>query len=101
MNTDKAYILGLVIGGGGFSANLQDFYIKLPYKQWGDVQANPERAGIIARDILKVVKPLMVAEYGLDVTFVTGREWRMVFKIQGKLQKTVQEKHHSSAMERD
>ena len=77
MNTDKAYILGLVIGGGGFSANLQDFYIKLPYKQWGDVQANPERAGIIARDILKVVKPLMVAEYGLDVTFVTGREWRI------------------------
>lgn len=28
MNTDKAYILGLVIGGGGFSANLQDFYIE-------------------------------------------------------------------------
>lgn len=29
MNTDKAYILGLVIGGGGFSANLQDFKFEL------------------------------------------------------------------------
>lgn len=77
MNTDKAYILGLVIGGGGFSVNLQHFYIKLPYKQWGDVQANPERAGVIAKDILKVVKPLMLAEYGMDVSFATGREWRI------------------------
>lgn len=77
MNTDKAYILGLVIGGGGFSANLQDFYIKLPYNQWGDVAAHPERAGTIAKDILKVVKPLMMAEYGMDVTFVTGRDWRI------------------------
>lgn len=77
MNTDKAYILGLVIGGGCFSANLEHFYIKLPYKQWGEVQTHPERAGLIAKDILKVVKPLMMAEYGMDVTFVAGREWRI------------------------
>lgn len=92
MNTDKAYILGLVIGGGGFSANLRNFYIKLPYNQWGNVAAHPERAGIIAKDILKVVKPLMLTEYGMDVTFVTGRDWRIeCIGNTGKLVKDLRE----------
>jgi len=75
MNTDKAYILGLVIGGGCFGPNGQSFSIRLPYRQWGLVAANPERAGIIASDIMHVVKPLMSIEYGLDITYTTGKVW--------------------------
>lgn len=77
MNTDKAYILGLVIGGGGFSSDNRSFFIRLPYRQWGEADKNPERAGKIAKDILRVVKPLMSIEYGLDVSYVSGREWRI------------------------
>ena len=77
MNTDKAYILGLVVGGGCFGTDNNSFYIKLPYKQWGDVQKNPARAGVIARDILKVVAPLMRIEYDLNVLYVTEPEWRI------------------------
>lgn len=33
MNTDKAYIMGLVVGGGCFSSNHKSFSIKLPYRQ--------------------------------------------------------------------
>lgn len=32
MNTDKAYLLGLVIGGGVFGNAEEVFKIKLPYK---------------------------------------------------------------------
>lgn len=77
MNTDKAYILGLVIGGGCFSNDHQSFYIRLPFKQWGEASKNPERAGLIANDILQVVSPLMRVEYGLNVSYVAGREWRI------------------------
>ena len=75
MNTDKAYIMGLVTGGGSFSADHKSFSIRLPYKQWGDLSKNPERAGMIATDILKVVRPLMSVEYELDVSYTPGKEW--------------------------
>lgn len=78
MNSDKAYILGLVIGGGCFSIDNKSFHIRLPYKQWGEAAKNPERAGLIAQDILKVVRPLMDVEYGLNVSYTIGREWRIV-----------------------
>lgn len=77
MNTDKAYILGLVIGGGCFGANSQSFYIRLPFRQWGSVEVNPERAGIIANDIMHVVKPLMSVEYGMDITYTVGKVWNI------------------------
>ena len=69
MNTDQAYILGLVIGGGKFSPDKKCLTIRMPYKQWGDIAKNPQRAGIIAKDIMKVVAPVMKAEYGIDVTY--------------------------------
>lgn len=78
MNTDKAYIMGLVVGGGCFHANNTVFSIRLPYKQWGDTLKHPERAGVIANDILKVVKPLMKVEYNLDVSYTAGKEWNIV-----------------------
>lgn len=78
MNTDKAYIMGLVVGGGCFSSDHRSFHIRLPYRQWGEIEKNPERVGLIANDILKVVKPLMTVEYGLNVSYTTGREWQIV-----------------------
>ena len=77
MNTDKAYIMGLVIGGGGFSLDQSSFSIRLPFRQWGDVDKNPERAGLIAKDIMQVVKPLLSIEYNLEISYVTGREWKI------------------------
>ena len=77
MNTDKAYILGLVIGGGCFSSDSRSFYIRLPYRQWGSMDEHPERAGMIATDIMKVVGPMMRIEYGLAIGYTTGREWRI------------------------
>ena len=78
MNTDKAYIMGLVVGGGSFSADHKVFSIRLPYKQWGNAAKHPDRAGQIATDILKVVKPLMKVEYDLDVSYLSGKEWNIV-----------------------
>lgn len=71
MNTDQAYILGLVVGGGKFSADETRLTIKLPYKQWGDVSKNPKRAGMIATDIMKVIAPVMKSEYGIDISYIT------------------------------
>lgn len=70
MNSDKAYILGLVVGGGVFTNDASSFSIHLPYKQWGDIAQNPSRAGQITRDIMGVVKPMMKAIYGIEVSFL-------------------------------
>ncbi len=78
MNTDKAYLLGLTVGGGCFSSDNRSFFIRLPYRQWGEVAQNPTRAGMIANDILRVVKPLMSVEYGLEVSYIAGKDWRIV-----------------------
>ena len=42
MNTDKAYILGLVIGGGVWGNAEDVFRIRLPFKQWGSYEVNPK-----------------------------------------------------------
>ena len=51
MDTDKAYLLGLIIGGGVFGNAEDVFSIRLPYKKWGSYLENPQRAGEIAGDI--------------------------------------------------
>lgn len=79
MNSDKAYILGLVVGGGVFTNDASSFSIHLPYKQWGDIAQNPSRAGQITRDIMGVVKPMMKAIYGIEVSFLPpSKEWVIV-----------------------
>lgn len=69
MNTDKAYILGLVIGGGIWGNAEDVFKIRLPFKQWGSCEANPKRAGEISRDILKLVSPLFRVIYNISVSY--------------------------------
>jgi len=77
MNTDKAYILGLIIGGGVFGNAEDVFRIKLPYKKWGSYIENPQRAGQIASDILNKVGQMFRAIYGISVQYETtpGGNW--------------------------
>ena len=72
MNTDKAYILGLVIGGGVWGNAEDVFRIRLPFKQWGSYEVNPKRAGDISRDVMKMVSPLFKAIYNISVSYDTS-----------------------------
>lgn len=71
MNVDKAYLLGLVVGGGIFGDNEDVFRIRLPYKQWGAIEEHPERAGQISKDIMRVVSPMFRNTYGITIQFET------------------------------
>ncbi|RGP17297.1 hypothetical protein [Parabacteroides gordonii] len=72
MNTDKAYLFGLIIGGGIWGNAEDVFRIKLPYKQWGSYKQNPERASQITRDIMCFLSPLFKSIYGIIVSFETS-----------------------------
>ncbi len=80
MDTDKAYLLGLIIGGGVFGTAEDVFRIRLPYKKWGSYTDNPQRAGQIARDILQKVGQMFRAVYNLSVQYETtpGGTWTIL-----------------------
>lgn len=80
MNTDKAYLLGLIIGGGVFGNAEDVFRIRLPYKKWGSYIENPQRAGQIAGDILRKVGQMFRAVYNLSVQYETtpGGTWTIL-----------------------
>ena len=69
MDTDRAYLLGMIIGGGHLGNNASELRISLPYKQWGSYDKNPKRAGIIASDILRKVGQMFRAIYQLSVQY--------------------------------
>lgn len=69
MNTDKAYLLGLIVGGGVFGHAEDAFRIRLPFKKWGSYLENPQRAGQIAGDILRKVGQMFRAIYNLSVQY--------------------------------
>ena len=77
MNTDKAYLLGLIIGGGDLGNTEDVLRIRLPYRKWGSYLDNPQRAGQIARDILQQVGQMFRAVYNLSVQYETspGGTW--------------------------
>jgi hypothetical protein len=80
MNVDKAYILGLVIGGGIWGNSEDVFRIKLPYKQWGSYEKEPHRAGQISGDIMRVVSPMFRNIYDISVSYDTSvsGEWNVL-----------------------
>jgi len=79
MNTDKAYLLGLIIGGGTFGNAEDVFSIRLPFKKWGSYLENPQRAACITEDIMKVVSPMFRNMYNLVVSFQTsGNVWKIL-----------------------
>ena len=71
MNTDKAYLFGLIIGGGIWGNAEDVFRIRLPYRQWGSYEQNPQRASQISRDIM-VVGQLFKSIYGITVSYDTS-----------------------------
>lgn len=71
MDTDRAYLLGLIIGGGVFGNAEDVFRIHLPFKKWGSYTKNGERAKEIINDILKKISPTFRAIYGLTVQYET------------------------------
>lgn len=77
MDSDRAYLLGLIIGGGVFGNAEDVFRIRLPYKKWGSYLENPARAGQIASDILRKVGQMFRAIYNLSVSYETtpGGNW--------------------------
>lgn len=80
MDTDRAYLLGLIIGGGVFGNAEDVFSIRLPYKKWGSYLENPQRAGEIAGDILRKVGQMFRAVYNLSVQYETtpGGTWTIL-----------------------
>lgn len=79
INTDKAYIFGLIIGGGSFGSSKKSFAIKLPYDKWGDAATNPTRASKISQDIMSVVSPTMQNNYGLSTSYsASTKEWQIL-----------------------
>lgn len=69
MDTDKAYLLGLIIGGGVFGNAEDIFRIQLPFRKWGALQFNPKRAGNIANDILRKVGQMFRAVYNINIQY--------------------------------
>lgn len=80
MDTDKAYLLGLIVGGGVFGNAEDVFRIRLPYKKWGSYIENPQRAGQIAGDILRKVGQMFRAVYNLSVQYeaTPGGTWTIL-----------------------
>ena len=79
MNTDKAYLLGLVIGGGIWGNAEDVFRIRLPFKQWGSFESNPVRAGQIAKDILSVVGNKFRSVYGITLNYDASKSiWNVL-----------------------
>ena len=91
MDTDRAYLLGLIIGGGIFGNAEDVFRIRLPYKQWGSYEANPQRAGQISTDIMRVVSPLFRAIYGLAISYETSVSGEWIILCEGDLSGLKQE----------
>ncbi len=77
MDTDKAYLLGLIVGGGVFGNAEDVFKIHLPFRKWGSYHENPDRAKSIIDDILKKIGPTFRAIYGLTIQYETtkGGNW--------------------------
>ena len=67
INHDKAYLLGLLTGGGTISNGT--FLIQLPFKKWG---MNPAVMNKIAVDILTKICDKFQKAYGFPVTYEIG-----------------------------
>jgi len=94
MNSDKAYLLGLVIGGGIFGNAEDVFIVKLPYKKWGSYIDNPSRAGEIAENILKVVSPMFREIYGLNISYQTYKSGTWEILCDGNLNTLIEDLKH-------
>lgn len=92
INHVKAYILGLLIGGGRVDKNV--FLIDLPFKKWG---MEPTRMNIIAPDILTKICQYFNSTYNFNVTYEIGTSKWLIKTMVGadisELKKDLKELH--------
>jgi len=70
-NHIKAYLLGLLVGGGKIDKDV--FVIDLPFKKWG---LEPHRMNIIATDILTKICQYFNSTYNFNVNYeITNNKW--------------------------
>ncbi|MES2702676.1 MAG: hypothetical protein V4649_08560 [Bacteroidota bacterium] len=67
INHIKAYIAGLLVGGGKVDRNT--FIVDLPFKKWG---MDPSRMNVIATDILTKICSYFNQTYNFNVTYEIG-----------------------------
>ena len=79
IDPDRAYIFGMVIGGGIWGNAEDYFHIRLPFKQWGSYLINPQRAAQITRDIMNL-NNMFRSVYGITVQYDTdaGGVWNVI-----------------------
>lgn len=78
-NHEKAYLIGLLVGGGKISENT--FLINLPYNKWG---MNPTNMNLIAVDILTAICDKFLKNYGFSVSYeIQNKKW--IIKPIGKI----------------
>jgi len=71
INHIKAYLLGLLVGGGKIDKNV--FVIDLPFKKWG---MEPTHMNIIATDILTKICQFFNSTYNFNVTYeISSSRW--------------------------
>ncbi|WP_316814457.1 hypothetical protein [Pedobacter nyackensis] len=78
MNHIKAYLLGLLVGGG--KIDVSTFVIDLPFKKWG---MDPKRMNIIAADILIKICSNFNSTYSFNVTYEIGNNKWLIKPING------------------
>ncbi len=78
-NHERAYLLGLLVGGGKVSENT--FLINLPYDKWG---MNPQNMSVIATDILTEIQSKFLRNYGFSVGYEIGNK-RWIIRPIGKI----------------
>ncbi len=78
INHIKAYLLGLLVGGGKIDKDV--FVIDLPFKKWG---MEPKRMNIIAADILTKICQNFNNTYSFNVTYEIGNNKWLIKPIDG------------------
>lgn len=74
INHEKAYLIGLLVGGGTISNDT--FLIKLPLKKWG---TDPQKMNKIAYDVLTKIDQKFQKCYNISVTYEIGnKEWSII-----------------------
>lgn len=76
MNPDKAYILGLLVGGGKLDKNT--FLIDLPLKKWG---MDATRMNDIATDILTNIRQRFSNAYNTSINYTIGNGKWIVYPM--------------------
>ena len=78
INHVKAYLLGLLVGGGKIDQNV--FIVDLPLKKWG---MDPKRMNSIATDILTKICNYFHSTYNFNVTYEIGNGKWLIKPIAG------------------